>query len=370
MTELSCAQPISDAAVDSIDSRSVRPSPVRVLMVIAPVAGTSEPPVWAQRQIASLREIGVEVATYVFRGRRSIRGLLAGGRALRRKAQEFQADVVHVHYGAAQALAAVLFSDKPVVVSFCGSDLLGNYTPSGCRTWSGWLSRLLSQLASLGCCWSIAKSEELRQSLWFARARRRCDVIPNGVDLELFRPYPQEVARMAVGWSHSDPVVLFMDRQGAWVKDPQLAHAAYMEARQAIPSLRMHILENEAPERMGLFYNAADALLLTSRHEGSNNTVKEALACNLPIVATKCGDVADRLRGVQGCHVCSRDPRELGLRISQVVGIRMRSNGRRMIQDLALERVAGLVVECYNRAAKTASGTTTTDMGEHHDRGH
>lgn len=353
MTELSCAQPISDAAVDSIDSRSVRPSPVRVLMVIAPVAGTSEPPVWAQRQIASLREIGVEVATYVFRDRRSIRGLLAGGRALRRTAQEFQADVVHVHYGAAQALAAVLFSDKPVVVSFCGSDLLGNYTPSGCKTWSGWLSRLLSQLASLGCCRSIAKSEELRQSLWFARARRRCDLIPNGVDLGLFRPLPQAEARAAVGWSHPDPVVLFMDRQGAWVKDPQLARAAHMEAQKVIPSLRMHILENEPPEKMGLFYSAADALLLTSRHEGSNNTVKEALACNLPIVATRCGDIPERLHGVHACHVCSRDPRELGFRLSEVVGRRMRSNGRRMIHDLAIESVARSIFMCYEHVLQS-----------------
>lgn len=322
--------------------------PLRVLMVMA-VDGTDKSFVWAKRQIESLEHLGVQTDIYVFKNRRSLRGLIAGGLALRRKVLEFGPNLVHVHYGAAQALMAVLCVRKPVVISYCGSDLLGNYAVSGRRTWSGRLSRLLSQLAALGCRRTIAKSEELKQSLWFARTRRRCDVIPNGVDLGLFRPLPQAEARASVGWSHQDPVVLFMDRQGAWVKDPQLARAAYVEARKVIPSLRMHILENETPEKMGLFYNAADALLLTSRHEGSNNTVKEALACNLPVVATKCGDIPERIHGVHACHVCSRDPRELGLRLSEVVGRRMRSNGRRMIHDLAIESVARSIFMCYER---------------------
>ena len=51
------------------------------------------------------------------------------------------------------------------------------------------------------------------------------DLIPNGVDLDLFHPIPQADARRALGWFHTDPVVVFMDRRGAWVKDPELAQA-------------------------------------------------------------------------------------------------------------------------------------------------
>jgi glycosyltransferase involved in cell wall biosynthesis len=244
---------------------------------------------------------------------------------------------------------AVLFSPKPVVISFCGSDLLGNYNPSGRKTWMGYLSILLSQLAALGAHRCIAKTEELRQALWLASDRHKCEVIPNGIDFAQFRPLPQPEARATLGWLHNDPVALFMDRQGAWVKDPELARAAFQEARKIVPALRMCIVETEPPDKMPLFYNAADVLLLTSRHEGSNNTVKEALACNLPVVATACGDIPQRLYRVSHSYVCSRDPAALGVRLAEVVTARERSNGRQSILDLTLDRVALRIKQCYEK---------------------
>jgi len=56
---------------------------------------------------------------------------------------------------------------------------------------------------------------------------------------------------------------------------------------------------------VALFMNAADVLILTSTNEGSPNVVKEALACDLPVVAVDCGDVRERLAGLPGCEVCA-----------------------------------------------------------------
>ena len=335
---------------------------MRVLMVIAPIPGTDLPPVWAKRQIGSLNALGVAVDTYVFHNRRSFWGLLRGGLALRRKAREFDADLVHIHFGAAQAVAGVLFSNKPVVLSFCGSDLLGNYDPQGRRTWSGILSGLLSRLGAIGCRRAIAKSRELKQALWPPFLRKKCYVIPNGVDLEIFQSIPQPQARAVLGWNHQDPVVLFMDRKGAWVKDPDLAQAAYQEAKKTVPALRLCVLENELPERMPLFFNAADALLLSSRHEGSNNTLKEALACNLPVVATACGDTPERLQGVRCSYVCSRNPHELGERLAAVVTARERSNGRQSVRELALDRVALQVKTLYEEALAGSQNRSTLSV--------
>jgi glycosyltransferase involved in cell wall biosynthesis len=323
---------------------------MRILMVLPVDDGSRTPKVWAKRQIDSLHRLGIATDEYLFENRRSLKGLIAGGRALRAKARSCHADFVHVHYGAAQALVAVLCSPKPVVISFCGSDIFGNYGADGRRTWSGVLSGVLSQLAAIGCRRCIAKSEELKQALWFSWSRNKCDVIPNGVDLTTFRPMPRDQARHALGWHHDDPVVLFMDRKGAWVKDPALAQAACAHATRSVAALRMHVIENEAPEKVPLFFNAADVLLLTSRHEGSNNTVKEALACNLPVVATACGDVAERLKGVRACHVCSRDASELGGRLSEILLSRQRSDGREHIKSLTLDRVAIRVKQCYEKA--------------------
>lgn len=77
--------------------------------------------------------------------------------------------------------------------------------------------------------------------------------------------------------------------------------------------------------------------------------MKESLACNLPIVVTSCGNVSDRLQGVRACHVCSRDPRELGSRLAQVVARRERSNGREHVYVLTLDRVARSIITSYER---------------------
>lgn len=320
---------------------------MRVLMVIAPVPGTQQPPIWARRQIDSLTALGVTVETFVFHNRKSLLGLIRGGLGIRRQAREFDADLVHIHFGASQALAGVLWAGKPVVLSFCGSDLLGNYTAKGTKTWSGRLSGLLSRLAAIGCRRTIAKSGELRNALWLRSLRAKCHVIPNGVDLNLFTPMAQAEARARLGWDDRDPVVLFMDRKGAWVKDPHLAQATVEEVRKVLPSLRLHVIEQEPPDMMPVYFNAADALLLTSRHEGSNNTVKEALACNLPVVATSCGDVPERLKGVHWSFVGPRDARALGHLLAAVVTARERSNGRAFVQQLTIARVAQEIHHVY-----------------------
>ena len=267
----------------------------------------------------------------------------------------FNADIIHVHYGASQALATVLFAPKPVIISFCGSDLLGNYDASGRKTWSGRLSMVLSQMAVLGCRNSIGKTAELKEALWFSWLRRHCRVIPNGVDLTQFRPLSQAEARASLVWRHDDPVVLFVDRWKDWVKDPDLARAAYERARTAVPTAQWVVVHNEPSERMQLFYNAADALLLTSRHEGSNNAVKEALACGLPVVATSCGDIPERLHGVRACFSCERDPEELGHRLAHVLRLRERTNGHEHAQELALDRVAVRIKQCYEEALRIPS---------------
>jgi glycosyltransferase involved in cell wall biosynthesis len=305
--------------------------------------------IWAKRQIESLEAIGIIVETYHFGERRSLRGLLRGGCALHRRVLEFKPDIVHVHYASVQALIAVLFARRPVVITLCGSDLLGNYNSYGKKTWSGVLSSCLSQLAALGASRCIAVSEELRNCLWLRWYRNKCDVIPCGVDLSLFKPIPRSQARAALGWTHNDPVILFILREGAWVKDPKLAIAAHNEARRRLNSLRMVVLRNEDPSKIPLFLNASDVLLLTSRHEGSNNSVKEALACNLPVVATRCGDTEERLQGVRWSYICKRDSRELAQRLLEVVTSGERSNGREYLNDLTIDRVAQKVKVCYKR---------------------
>src|SRR5439155_732241 len=89
---------------------------------------------------------------------------------------------------------------------------------------------------------------------------------------------------------------------------------------------RLVALNADAP----LYMNACDALICTSSQEGSPNVVKEALACELPVVSVPVGDVPLRLRGIEGCEVCADDqPETLAAALDRVLrrGARIRSRG-------------------------------------------
>ena len=58
---------------------------------------------------------------------------------------------------------------------------------------------------------------------------------------------------------------------------------------------------------MPVYINAADAVLLTSKHEGSPNIIKESLACNVPVVSVDVGDVRERIEKINGCRICDSD---------------------------------------------------------------
>ena len=99
----------------------------------------------------------------------------------------------------------------------------------------------------------------------------------------------------------------------------------------------------------------ADVFALTSRHEGSPNVVKEALACNLPVVAVNVGDVAERLRGVEGCAVAaSDDPADLARALERVLASGARAAGRQAVAELDERLLTARVVEVYRQALASA----------------
>jgi glycosyltransferase involved in cell wall biosynthesis len=93
--------------------------------------------------------------------------------------------------------------------------------------------------------------------------------------------------------------------------------------------------------------NAADCLLLTSDWEGSPNVVKEALACNLPVVSVDVGDVRERLERVRPSVIVPRDSAEIGKAISDILKRGQRSNGRESGNVLSSETVSRRIVSLY-----------------------
>jgi glycosyltransferase involved in cell wall biosynthesis len=101
-------------------------------------------------------------------------------------------------------------------------------------------------------------------------------------------------------------------------------------------------------ERVPWYMNAANAMLLTSTREGSPNTVKEALACNLPVVTTDVGDTAQRVEGVTH-STASNDDEVLVDALVAVLRSGERSNGREAVADLQLANQLDRIEAVYRQ---------------------
>ncbi len=260
---------------------------------------------------------------------------------LRREVLSVAPDLVHGQYGSVVGIIAAL-AGKPTVISYCGSDLLRGSSVSLLRKL---FSILLSNVAALRADGLICKSEQLRQALWWRK--NRAVVIPNGIDFKLFVPGPQGKARERLGWNLESPIAIINAGDDAKRKGIELAQTAMKVVRSCLPNAELIVLSSVDPARMPLFYQAADVALCCSIAEGSPNMVKEALACNLPVVSTPVGDVPERLAGVSPSCIVSRDPRELANAIVNILRTRQRSNGRERVIHLSLEHVASQILALY-----------------------
>ncbi len=138
---------------------------------------------------------------------------------------------------------------------------------------------------------------------------------------------------------------------------PERANKRFSLARKAVDLLatrgfevELHTLHYVPHDDVPVWLNASDCLLLTSTQEGSPNIVKEALACDRPVVSVDVGDVAERTAGRQDCFVTAHRPEDLAAKLEIVLRNRAAFSGVRTlpgVSDLSLEAVAERLCQVY-----------------------
>jgi teichuronic acid biosynthesis glycosyltransferase TuaC len=300
--------------------------------------------IFIDRQIDSLKQAGLTIDTFDIGTSHSPIHIFRMWLKLRRHVRHVAPDLVHGQYGTVVGLLTSL-AGRPAVISFCGGDLQGGHTAHVLRVYTG---ILLSNLAALRAQKLICKSERLREALWWRR--NEAVVIPNGVDLDLFSPGSREVARQELGWNQESQVVLFIAGRDPGVKGLDLAEESLSVVQKRLPKAELCVISNAQPDAMPVYYRAADVLLSASKAEGSPNAIKEALACNLPVVSTPVGDVPERLAGIYPSAIVPPDPNQIADALTKILVTKQRCNGREHVIHLGLEHVARRVVEVYQSA--------------------
>ncbi len=278
--------------------------------------------IFIKSRIDSLSARGVENDVVEVRGYESRWKYLEARRTFGSALCKKSYDIVHVHYGLT-ALATYGVPSPPTVISYCGSDLLH---PA---------QRPISKFLARSARHHIVESERLKRIL----GRPEAAVIPSGVDLGIFLPLNRAEARSRLRIDHDRPIVLFVANPGNPIKNFHLANAVIERAREFVPAIEFMVVQGKTQSEVAVYMNAADALLLTSRWEGSPNVIKEALACGLPVVSRDVGDVRERLQDVSHSYVEeTRDA--LAARIAELTQTPVRSDGPSHVSQLSLERIA------------------------------
>jgi len=242
-------------------------------------------------------------------------------------------DVIHVNSGIVAPMG-ILQPQRPLVLTLWGDDLLGDRL--------GGFQPEVTKFCAERSDRVIVRSQEMRDEL-----PCEASIVPSGVDLSKFKPIDPADARAAVGWNNNDIHVLFPYPTGREKKRYPVAKRTVEDVNRSFEgTVRLRQVSDADHEEMPLYYNAADVLLLPSLREGSPNTVKEAMACNLPVVSTDVGDVRERLGPVSNSYVCSDDS-ELVDALLAVIESGGRSDGRDHVAEVGLQRMGERIVDIY-----------------------
>jgi glycosyltransferase involved in cell wall biosynthesis len=300
---------------------------------------------FVKSQADSLAAAGVENTLYEIEGWRSTRAYFDALAKLPALAKATRADLVHAHYG--YSGAAAIRVPLPLVVSFCGDDLLGRPDDHGQLSFKSKALIPLSKWVARKADGVIVKSEEMRRVI---PEVADVHVIPNGVDMDRFRPLARAEARAHLGWPAEGDVLLFAANPKEPRKNWALAKAVEQALQARGMAVRLEYVYGKPQSHMVQAMNASDVLLLPSFHEGSPNVLKEAMACDLPVVAAPVGDCEERLRDCAPSAVVARTSEAFTEATAAVLSAGTRSNGRDRVAPLALPAVAKRVIAVYEQA--------------------
>jgi teichuronic acid biosynthesis glycosyltransferase TuaC len=326
---------------------------IRVLMVTSdwPWNSGGGPAVFIGQQVEFLRREGVDVDLFPFRGARRPQNYALAWWEVRRRLNAGSYDLVHAQFG--QSGLTALPKRIPLVVTFRGDDLEGIFGENGRYIPAGWLLRCISRVVARQADAAIVVSEHMKRYLPGSVAAH---VLPTGIDLELFRPGPRAEARRRLGLAEEQRLILFVDNPALARKRFALAQRAVDIVNRSIPTRLIVGWELPRPDIAALM-SACDVLVCTSMQEGSPNAVKEALACNLPVVSVRVGDVPVRLRGISGCELCPDDHAEsIAAALERVLRRGCRIDGRSAMKHLDERLLTQRLIDIY-RSVLPTSGT-------------
>ncbi|WP_461491693.1 glycosyltransferase [Pontibacter sp. HJ8] len=318
---------------------------MKVLFVCSGNSKNFEVIPFIKAQGESLKKLGIDVEYFPIIGK-GLWGYVKAGFRLRNYLKNRSYDLIHAHFSLSGWAAVIGSGNTPVILSLMGDDAQGDYIGVNKIRFGSRFFMLSSFLIQPFVKAIISKSKNLEDYVYL---KHKSFIIPNGVDTEVFKPIPESNPEK-VGLDTGKKYILFLGSKERIGKNYPLAQSAV--SRLNLPDVE---LINPYPiphEEISSYLNSANLLVVPSFMEGSPNVVKEAMACNCPIVATNVGDIEWVIGDTEGCFTASFDAEDFAekimaaLKFSELKG---RTNGAQRIKELGLDSttIAKRLVEVY-----------------------
>lgn len=284
-----------------------------------------------KNQGESLKKNNIEIDYFTINGK-GIWGYLKNVFFLKKYLKQKKFNLVHAHYSYSGIVAA-LSKSYPLVVSLMGSDVHNGF-------WGRCLIKIFNKFY-----WQelIVKTDEMKNKLKIKNAK----VIPNGVNLKRFVKIENIDAKKQIGFNVKKKHIIFVANPRRREKNYKLAVKAYELLGHS--NVELNVVDKIKFEDILYYYYASDVLLLTSLWEGSPNVVKEAMACNLPIVSTDVGDVKEIIGETEGCYVTTYDPEDVTAKLKSALEFGKRTNGKENINHLDSKIIAKKLIGLYEK---------------------
>jgi glycosyltransferase involved in cell wall biosynthesis len=329
----------------SLNRHAIPTASFRVLLITSEWpenTGIAHVPFLVQ-QVNYLRSAGLDITVFHFRAKKNPINYLKAWIRLRRQYDLKSYDLIHAHFGQSGLIA--IPTKLPLVVTFHGSDLHGIWGQNNRYTLAGEILKVVSRMVAKYADQVIVVSEHMSR---FLPREVNYHVVPGGVNMELFVPLSQSFCRERLGLPRNKPLILFAGIH---------PRKRYYLAEEAVKILKTQMdvellcLSQVAHEEMPFYLNAADVLLLTSKHEGSPTIVKEALACNCPVVSVDVGDLRERISSIKGCFLCENDsPATIASALAKAIDSKEHFESRHQVENLDETCVSERIIQIYRSA--------------------
>jgi glycosyltransferase involved in cell wall biosynthesis len=308
--------------------------------------------IFVKEQADSLRRLGVGVDIFFINGKQSRLNYLYSIFRIRALLKKESYDIIHSHhsYCVLCTRLATLFlpSSTPLVFTLHEAEA---YKPKKMKSVNEDFIRRLVYLKKIKKIalnivdLVITVDDKLIKILDHGG---RTVLLPCGIDLDLFRPMDKNKCREKLNLPTEKKIVFFP------ANPRRKTHKGYDILNKALNFINqkdIYLLTggNIRHQDMPYYMCASDVVVQTSNFEASPMIIKEAMACNIPIVSTDVGDVSTIFGSTPGYFICRLEPRSVALCIIDALKFKERPRGRDKLQelDLSLEGVAQRLLNIY-----------------------